>query len=89
MDLSNLEFTTVDYIRECIGLLAVLCGFMCKIQLGDMKRSGWWWGLGAGFCWILFSFLIFSPVSFLNNILYIVLSVRGLYLWKDMKKDSK
>ena len=88
MDLGNIEFTTIDYIRECIGLLAVLCGFMCKWKIGSMERVGWYWGLCAGSCWIMFSILVLSPVSFMNNLLDIVLSARGLYLWKNIEKGK-
>jgi len=71
--------------QEVIGGIAIVCGVIAKWKLGNRDYRGWYWALVGGSFWTIFSCLVGSPVFFLNNTIYFVLSIRGLMLWqKDM-----
>ena len=73
---------TYILVRESIGAIAIICGVLAKWKLGNRDYRGWYWALIGGAFWTIFSYIIGSPISFLNNIIYFVLSIRGLMLWR-------
>jgi len=68
-------------IREFIGLLAMVCGFLAKWELGNGKKSGWLWGFAASFFWLVFCVKIESPTGLINNCVFLLLAVRGYRMW--------
>jgi hypothetical protein len=78
---------TFIILRESVGAIAIVCGIAAKWKLGNRDYKGWYWALAGGIFWTLFSCLIESPMALLNNILYFILSVRGLRLWRQDVKD--
>ena len=71
----------IDWIREVIGTIAIICGFIAKWQLGNGKKVGWLWGFAGSFFWLIFSARIESPTGFLNNLVFLCLAVRGYRIW--------
>jgi hypothetical protein len=71
----------VDLVLETIGLLAMICGFLAKWQLGNSKKSGWLWGFAGSFFWLAFCLRIESPTGLVNNIVFLLLAVRGYRIW--------
>jgi nicotinamide riboside transporter PnuC len=71
----------VDWIREAIGLVAIICGFLSKWQLGNGRKIGWLWGFAGSFAWLVFCVRIESPTGLLNNLVFLWLAVRGYRMW--------
>ena len=81
----------VDWVREAIGTVAIVCGIIGKWKLGSNQKIGWVWGFLGTFFWWLFAIRIESPTGFINNAVYLLLSVRGYMVWEkyqNMKPDS-
>lgn len=77
----------VDWTREVIGCLAIGCGMIGKWKLGSHKQSGWLWGFVGSFFWLLFALRIESPTGLVNNFIYLLLSIRGYYVWKNYQEN--
>ncbi len=76
---------TVDWVREAIGCFAIGCGMVGKWKLGSHNKIGWLWSFVGSFGWLLFAVRIESPTGFLNNLVYILLSVRGYMVWEKYR----
>lgn len=86
-----MSFTEIDWIRESIGALAMICGFLAKWQLGNGKKTGWLWGFAGSLFWLVFCIQIESPTGLLNNLVFLLLAVRGYRLWtkNDVRRGSQ
>ena len=74
---------TVDWFREFVGTVAIVSGMIGKWKLGSGYKSGWVWGFVGSFFWFWFAVRIESPTGLINNIVYLLLSIRGYQLWKQ------
>jgi hypothetical protein len=79
----------MDWIREALGVAAICIGLVSKWLLGNYQKSGWLWGAAASILWMGFAYRVESPVQFLLNIVYIVVSVRGYSLWVKRQEDRQ
>lgn len=79
---------SIDWFRELLGFLAIVCGFTAKWKLGYRRIDGWLWGALGTIFWMGFSVRIESPTGFLNNLVFLWLAIRGYRLWKRYEEDD-
>jgi ABC-type phosphate transport system permease subunit len=75
-------------IREVMVLFAIIFCLKGQYDTGSKKQTGWIYMIIGGFFWGIFAVLIESPMSFINNIMYILFSIRGLMIWRKSNETT-
>jgi uncharacterized membrane protein HdeD (DUF308 family) len=86
MDFSNLEATFI--FREFIVLLAIIFCLKGNYHIGNRDNVGWMWMIVGGVFWAIFAIMVKSPMSIINNFIYIYLAIRGWHLWKSNEEKK-
>lgn len=68
-------------LRESVAAIAILISIIAKWRLGSMHKDGWIWAIASGLLWLVFAGAVHSPMSILNSIIMVILSIRGWMIW--------
>lgn len=74
----------LHYLTDFYGSdwAAMVLTFLSIYYLGNSKRIGFIFGIGAGISWTVFGVLVGSIASPIANAIFIYLNLRGYLKWK-------